>query len=225
MIDSYLNFKAPKENAYSLKSGHRLVLSTNPHDSITVMVIFCRQEYGPIPANGVVVDIGANIGMFSLYAAINGARKVYAFEPNRKSFEILCKNIEVNKFTDIIIPFNEGVSDTDGKIIYLPEDSSPYNVATQAMKTDNVPVETVSLTSILNDRVKEKVDLLKIDCEGAEYEILYSTGKQVFDTIGAIRMEHHKRPEKAALLKFLGTQGFALTHEQNMILWLARTGA
>ena len=68
-------------------------LSSHPHDLITVFVIFFHKDYGTIPEQSIVLDIGAHIGALSLYAARRGASKVYAFEPNREAYDVLCRNI------------------------------------------------------------------------------------------------------------------------------------
>ena len=220
LINAYLRLSAPNGNSYKLRNGLSIFLSENLHDSITVMVIFCRKEYGNVNKGDVVIDIGANIGIFSLYAANSGAKKVLAFEPNLSSYNILCKNIKENGLQDIIFPFNLGVSDVDGQMIYLPKESSPYNVGSNSSDTEQMlAVETLSLTSIINKHIVGDVDFCKIDCEGAEYSILYTTNDSTFDRIKQIRMEHHRKSEKENLIAYLGKKGFKVIGEHNMILW------
>lgn len=65
-----------------------------------------------IKKDAVILDIGANIGNHSVYwATHNRAKKVYAFEPVRRTFEILQKNIQINRLETKIQPFNIGLSD------------------------------------------------------------------------------------------------------------------
>ncbi len=223
LINSYLSQTIPKEGKFILRNGTNLFLSKNNHDSITVMVIFCRKEYGLIKSGSIVVDIGANIGMFSLYAANSGAKKVFAYEPNIEAFKILCKNIKENKMQDIIIPFNLGVSDIDNKIVYIPKESSPYNKASHSPNSNQyVEVKTISLNTIANNVVEDKINFCKIDCEGAEYEILYAAAKDTFANIELIRMENHKESEKKNLIKHLDQHGFKLVYEHNLILWFKK---
>lgn len=225
LIKAYLLLSKPPENNFRLKNGELLCLSSNPNDSVTVMVIFCRKEYGKIPSNGIILDIGANIGMFSMYAAINGAKKVFAFEPNHEAFNVLCQNIKTNGLENVIHPFNLGVSERDGKKIYLPSNSSPYNKSTTSTTANDSlqPVDTISLTTIIKDIVCEQVNLCKIDCEGAEYEILYNTPLDVFEEIDTIKMEHHRSSEKKNLIEYLSKlNNYHLVHEQNMILWFEK---
>ncbi|MEO7768245.1 MAG: FkbM family methyltransferase, partial [Ferruginibacter sp.] len=148
---SYIKLTNPKSNKFTTRDGYQILLSNNLHDGITVMVIFCRLEYGKVDPGSIVIDIGANIGVFSLYAARCGAKKVYAFEPNKKSYEILLNNIKVNNLEKIIIPFNLAVGSSDGEIISIPKNSSPYN-ATVYGKLDEAHydfVETICLPSFI----------------------------------------------------------------------------
>lgn len=223
LIKSYLSQTIPEEGKFNLRNGMRLFLSNNGHDGITAMVIFCRKEYGTLKTGDIVIDIGANIGVFSIYAASNGAKKVYAFEPNLNAYNTLCKNVKENSLEDIVFPFNLGVSDLDDKIIYLPEESSPYNISANSPNSGQmVEVKTISLNTIVDKIVKERIDFCKMDCEGAEYEILYSTTKDVFSKIDLIRMENHKYSEKVNLINNLAKEKFKLVHEHNLILWFEK---
>ena len=58
--------KATSPSQIRLRTGHRLYCSDHPHDLITFFVIFIKRDYGKISPNSVVVDVGANIGLFSL---------------------------------------------------------------------------------------------------------------------------------------------------------------
>jgi len=88
---SYLTISKPPGNYYDLRNGFRIFLSENDHDSITVMVIFCRKEYGKIKKESNIIDIGANIGIFTLYGMWSGAKRICAVEPNLNSFHVLKK--------------------------------------------------------------------------------------------------------------------------------------
>ena len=78
-------------------SGHEL-------DIVVAFQVFCEQVY-PVERDTVVVDIGANIGLFSLYAAFSGAARVFAFEPNQEAYRCMLDNIERNGLQRRIAPF------------------------------------------------------------------------------------------------------------------------
>src|SRR5215210_5312090 len=66
---------------YRLRRGDTRVLTTAPVDASTIAVVFIKEDYGEIAPGSTVVDIGANIGVFALYAAASPGVRVYAYEP------------------------------------------------------------------------------------------------------------------------------------------------
>ena len=210
-IYAYLTITPIAERMVELRSGLKIYLSEHPHDIITIFVVFVRKDYGEIPSHGCVIDIGANIGVFSLYAAHCGKSvKVLAYEPNSESFRYLLNNIKANRLEQIIIPYRLAVTDVHNGIVKFPKKSSMYNAIIEGdSDTDFEEVETTSLSSMLSDI--EKIDLLKLDCEGAEYDILMKSGRDVFDKISAIRMEYHLgRVDEVGT--FLGQYGYTRCH-------------
>lgn len=120
-----------------------------------------------------VIDIGANIGYFSLIMAriVGNTGKVYSFEPEPTNYSILLKNIKLNDFQNIS-SYQKAVSDSAGQTI-LHLDDSDTGAHTIRPRTESKEVCTVE-TIILDDFLKDKgpVDFVKIDCEGADIRIL-----------------------------------------------------
>jgi len=124
----------------------------------------------------VVVDIGANIGLYSLLAAkkLKNTGKVYSFEPSKFVIKELRKNIEVNNFNNINV-FELALSNSIGKgELYRCEDDA-YNSLIAKPMTKVVSIDSVDIIT-LDDFVKmnniEKIDVIKIDAEGLDYLIL-----------------------------------------------------
>lgn len=119
-----------------------------------------------------VVDVGANVGVFSIAAVSRFPNaKVFAFEPSTCNFNNLKTNIEGLP----ICIFNSAVGGADGQSS-LKIDGDPTSFYLSDENTDCIDgkyevVEVKSLKSIL-ELVGGQIDLLKLDCEGAEYEIL-----------------------------------------------------
>ena len=223
----YLGRVAPSDNRLDLRDGTKIFLSSNPHDSVTVMVNFCRNEYGKIHRDWSVIDIGANIGVFMLVAARSGAGHVYCFEPNTEAFDVLGKNIMENALSDRVTATKAAVTGQADQSVYVPKASSPYNQAVSTAIGQDVEfeaVESITLSDIIEAYGLADVDLLKLDCEGAEYEILLETPGDVLKKIRKIRMELHpsRRHPRAEVLDRLHELGFACVRHSGMIYWFKR---
>jgi FkbM family methyltransferase len=124
-----------------------------------------------------------------LYAAYCGAKKVLAFEPNSEAFRCLVRNIEANQLQDVIVPSHAAVASCDGREVWIPTEPSAYNSVSTTATATAERVTTVSMATIA--RESGGIDLLKLDCEGSEYEILLETSPDVFRDISDIRLEYH----------------------------------
>lgn len=227
-IYAYLTLPSVPERVIELRSGLKIHLSGHPHDVITVFVVFIRRDYGVIPFHGSIIDIGANIGVFSLYAAHCGkAERVYAYEPNSESYRCLLENIRSNHLGAVIIPSRLAVTSKGGGTVRFPKQSSVYNAIIEGIgDVDFEEVETTSLSGMLTSI--GRVDLLKLDCEGAEYDILMNHDPMVLDRISAIRMEYHQG-RIAELDAFLMQAGFYQCHfhpdsEKTGNVWYCKEG-
>ena len=137
-----------------------------------------------------VIDVGANIGMFSLLAASLGAKKVIGIEPVSKTFNLFQSNVTRSGLTSIIALKNL-VSAEHGKYFQISNDNdnaganSMYNVA-----ENSEMVLSLSLSTILK-MVEDDNILLKLDCEGAEYDILLNATQEEMSRINEIVLEIH----------------------------------
>jgi FkbM family methyltransferase len=171
--------------------------------------------------NMTVVDIGANQGFFSLYAASRGA-VVYAFEPCIDNFQMLQWNISKNGLENCVKPFNAAVTDKEGKVnLFVGLDRSGEIMSgTASVRNENRGgkgvqtqlVRSVTLDSLLSDLQIERCDFLKMDCEGAEYEILASTSQASFSRIARISIECHENRMQEAVTS-LKKAGFEVIYE------------
>jgi FkbM family methyltransferase len=141
----------------------------------------------------VVVDVGANIGLFAVYAAMSGAAKVYAFEPNREAYRCMVDNIRRNDLQHVIVPYNHAVTSRSNEIVMIPRTASPQNriVRGDADHAAYEPVKTISVNDIVSKEGLACVNLLKMDCEGSEYDILAGMSASTFSKIDRIIVEYH----------------------------------
>jgi FkbM family methyltransferase len=126
--------------------------------------------------DAVVLDIGANIGYYSLVAAKKAAKgKIFAFEPQSATFQRLQFNINLNHLTNItLLPC--GASDSSGEAVLFLSGNGNDGMSSLAKGTGFSPdTETISLVR-LDDWASEQqlhIDFIKMDIEGAELKALY----------------------------------------------------
>src|SRR3989338_957365 len=174
----------------------------NTLDLCSIMETHQRKVYTPdiikIPDNATIVDIGASIGDFSVFCAVSFKNsKCFCFEPTQNAFELCENNILLNNLTDKITVYKLAVSDKSGKIT-IGEDIY-----------DSVTVEDIFLKHQI-----DKCDLLKMDIEGAEYEVLLNTPKEILERVKAMAMECHifdKGEHLRSLRDHLKNAGFNVT--------------
>lgn len=133
----------------------------------------------------VLIDIGANLGVATIIMAkLNPESIVYSFEPYQKAFDLLLKNIELNNLSNVKA-FNLAVTNKSNKSLLL----SIFNDMTGASstyadedkfkktyaKTSNQQVDCISFDDIIINNYIQEIELLKIDCEGAEFDIIYDS--------------------------------------------------
>ena len=118
--------------------------------------------------DGLVLDIGANIGNHTIFFLTKRARKVVSFEPVKDTFYILEKNIKINNFQNKVSLFNAGVGKTNGNAILKYYNSQ--NIGMSQLSPD--PNGDIAIVSIDGLNIKEKIDFIKIDVEGFELDVI-----------------------------------------------------
>lgn len=161
------------------------------------------QRYGEkIGAGWTIIDIGGGIGDFTTFAAkAHASNRVFAFEPTPQSYQLLQENLKLNQVTNAVA-FPEAVWSKNGKIEIDTTVGEPGQFTSQQSSQNSIPTGKIQVPAIslaeLFERVKlTHCDLLKMDCEGAEYPILFSAPDQVFDQIERIVMEYHDNNQRA----------------------------
>jgi FkbM family methyltransferase len=154
-----------------------------------IISIFLHNEYASLPVKDkTVIDIGANIADSSIYFALHGASKVIALEPYPRNYELAKKNISANNFSNNVIALLAACGASNGYIIVDPNksDSSILHKSTTGI---NVPVLT--LKNILNEYNIDSRAVLKMDCEGCEYDSIISSDQYTLQKFDHIQIEYH----------------------------------
>ena len=158
-----------------------------------VYEIYFRREYTPagwsIGRDDLVVDIGANVGVFTVLAAERTRNKVYAFEPHPENFKYLRENIALNGLTNVVA-HEAGVTDVSGtQMLGLSGTGGWHSIA--ANLEQSVSVRSMTLAEIIDRHAIERIDFLKLDCEGSEGAILSSLAPEDWGRIKKIALEFH----------------------------------
>lgn len=155
-----------------------------------LIVCVLEEEYKTIPIQDKeVIDIGANIGDSAIYFAFRGATKVIAVEPLPKNYDSLKKNIELNKLSDRIIPVLAGSSGERGSINVSTEKfGTGFDVEKNDTEGRNVPLITIE--DLLEYTTTNSI-VLKMDCEGCEYETILSSSNETLRKFEYIEIGYH----------------------------------
>ena len=152
--------------------------------------IFCQNDYKSLPVSGAeVIDIGANICDSSIYFAKLGAKKVIALEPSPINYESAKKNIELNNLSKKIELLLAACNSQDGNI-KVDSNKKGVKLTLQKNITSKMEIPCLSLDSILK-RCANNIIVLKMDCEGCEYETILSSPDETLKKISFILLEYH----------------------------------
>ena len=155
-----------------------------------------------LQAGDTVIDIGANIGCFSIQAAkiVGPSGMVIAVEPDKSTFDQLLENIKINKLTNVM-PIRSAVGGAQGSITLRSSPNRLFSSVFASVNGHDVEGEQqeVDLTTLENLMQAYKVarcDYLKLDCEGAEHDIVGAMSKATATKVLQITMEVHKVPDR-----------------------------
>jgi FkbM family methyltransferase len=183
-------------------------------------------EYFTPKQGDIVVDIGAHMGRYTIISSkrVGTNGKVVAIEAHPGNFEMLNRNIKLNQLTNVI-PLNYAVYSKETKIkLYVPGEESGYTVYNTIMsnRTGNedkfveVNANTLDYLLQLNQIKEEEVNWIKIDVEGAEFEVLkgatnvLSKSKDI-----SLLIEVHGPDNYRPVVEFLNLYNFKIEFEKN----------
>ncbi len=136
-----------------------------------------------------VIDIGAYLGDSSISFAINGAKKVIALEPLPQNFNIAKKNIEQNNLGDKIELMFAACGSKDEFMSVDPSVSSSHQVSLKR-HSKGIKIPVISLKQIL-EKFGSEPSVLKMNCEGCEYDVILASTNEVLKKLEYIVIEYH----------------------------------
>jgi len=163
-----------------------------------------RDPYPVRPTDGLIVDAGANIGCFSIYAAARAPEaNIVALEPSGANFARLERNVERNRLGDRIAVRQLGDAGATGELELDVGHGSPFHSSflaqrgLRAEKTETIRVLSLAdLLALLDDEMPAAapatIDLLKMDCEGAEMDCLLQADPASLARVRRLVVEYHE---------------------------------
>lgn len=218
-----------------LRSGTTLTLREH-NDVIIFWLVFVRQHYPVLPSDRVVLDVGANIGIFTIYAAREApAARIIAVEPFPATRERLQVHLEDNRLTSRVTVLNCAVAQEAGRgemdsVEGIPsqyrrirsEKTESLNIrhrgAAGLQSGPGISVEQKTLAEILEVAGEDAIDLMKMNIHGMEYSVLMNTPAAILRRIKRITVQYHTMPSssgigKTQLFSHLNNCGFRLVND------------
>jgi FkbM family methyltransferase len=172
-----------------------------------------------------IIDIGAHIGTASIYFASKSPKaRIIACEPLPANYQLLETNIRINGLQDRIQTLPIAISNRPSIVkLRVGETSGTSWIDDDPGEARSVRVRALTLRQLLDDYSISTCDLLKLDCEGAEYSILYGASRDVFDRLRTIVLEYHRRPaitggDGESLGRYLTQRGFRVSYARKRVL-------
>lgn len=219
LLKDYLGL-VDEDYRVELRDGTTLQLRHGTADKGVVKEVFLLDHYRfaleRLQPGSVVIDVGAQIGVFSVYVARRGPRnlRVHSFEPMSANFAMLKRNLEMNNLHGITA-HNAAVTARAGRFkLYLSSDNTGMH-SLYGGGTHFEEIEGRAFNTLYESLGIGHCDLLKLDCEGAEHEILMSATDEVLKHTGAIVMEYHDEQKLSGILDRLKRAGFSTSLPQN----------
>jgi FkbM family methyltransferase len=185
------------------------------YDLETLWQIYFHSVYPVRSTDDVIIDAGANVGLFTCWAASRNPRaNIFAVEPSLDNFERLLEHVRANGFESRVRAFQMALSSSQStawlserasasQMLHLTDDCAPGSVAVPAL----------SLVDLLAQIPQEHIDFLKMDIEGSEYAVLLSAGAEQLSRIRRISVEYHQllpdsHHNKSTLIRHLTACGY-----------------
>jgi len=183
----------------NIKFNHRQIQAylRDAVDESVAAEIFQWREYRSaepiIIAAAMILDVGAHIGLFSLYCrALNPRAKICALEPEPENFKVLSENFKINKINGSRLAAALGATTSARELYLAPDNHNHYLLPpdSQAHQTA-IKVRAQRLSDVAKQLRLKKIDLVKMDIEGGEYEIIFNLSPAEFSLVGAWLIEYH----------------------------------
>jgi FkbM family methyltransferase len=200
---------------FRIGSDYLNVRYGNTCDLYLLEEIYLQKMYDGDYYGSFVIDVGGYIGETALFFAQRGARRVFCVEPSPDNLRLLEQNISQSSFKDKIVIIRAAILDKDGSVEFYMNRQRPtgnhvanyHDFMKSHTRSDlKCEVQAMSFQSLLEYTGLEEVDVVKLDCEGSEYDILLGTPDSVLKRVRMYIIEYHNGPD--VLVKRLDELGY-----------------
>jgi FkbM family methyltransferase len=204
-----------------LRTGEKVTLHEHT-DTIVFWLVFAQRHYAVSAFHRVILDIGANIGMFTLYAAREAPEaRIVAVEPFPDTFRQLEELVDLNHLRSRVTTMNCAVTaaasdkmmdsargiPSQYRRIHSSETATlnaEHRGYTGALPDEHgVPIQAETLGDVLDHSSVAQADLVKMNIHGSEYEVLLGTDENVLKRCRQIVVQYHDMPPETRLGKRL----------------------
>lgn len=216
-------------------AGHKLKFATPNRTTAWRVSSFYEKEphtvrwLESIPKDSVFLDVGANVGMYSIFAAVVSKAKVYAFEPESQNYATLNQNISINKLSENLLAFPLAISNKTGADrLFLSEfdtggscHSFGADVGFDLKPRGHAFVQgafSTTIDELVSTGTLPIPDFVKIDVDGFEHKVIEGAQKTLKDPkVKSVIIElNTKLPEHKAAAEMLEKLGFFYDNDQVM---------
>ena len=212
-------FQFNGQNRYLVIDSKQIKLSHSGDDLFPIVCeIFYdkvyERDFVKVSIDDVIVDIGANYGVFSLYSQMFKPKKVYAVEPIKSTFKNMKKNLNdygvvcINKAISHENGFEKfAITNVNGNNFSL-KNSDGYHPS--QMINEEI-VETTTIDQLIIDYDIPRIDFLKVDCEGGELDLFQTINKDYLkNNINKIALEYHSMSIRDTVIEILTSNGYTI---------------
>jgi len=212
-------FQFEGENRYLVINSKQIQLSNSGDDLFPIVCeIFYdkiyERDFVKVSIDDVIVDIGANYGVFSLYSQMFKPKKVYSVEPIKSTFENMKKNLDGYD----VVCINKAISDENGVETFALTNVNGNNFSLKnsdgyhpSEVINEEIVETIRIDQLISDYNIPYIDFLKVDCEGGELDLFQTINKDYLkNNINKIALEYHSMDIKETVIEILTDNGFII---------------
>ncbi|PAY16590.1 hypothetical protein CKO51_25785 [Rhodopirellula sp. SM50] len=167
-------------------------------DDRFVQNVLLNNDYNPagyeIHPTDNVIDVGGQIGSFAVYAGQRATQgRVFTYEPTSENFALLTSNLRRNRLSNVKAEKAAVLGVSKPVRIFLTQFTGGHSIieANGDSEDDYEDVPGVSLESIFRDNEIERCQFLKMDCEGAEFDIVLKSSDETLQRVDRVAMEWH----------------------------------